>query len=334
MRKNPGWFFVTVLIVIVATFFLSLNLGVIRITPIEVMQVFLGQGTDQQALVLYEFRLPRMVLALLIGAGIAVSGAVLQGLSNNELADPGILGINAGAGLAIVLFIYFIGDSTATLSTLSTFIMPIFAFLGALVAAILIYVLAWKKGINAIRLILVGIGVNAGFGAGLIIFQLKMDPQDFMQATIWLSGSIWGTNWMQVLAILPWILLLIPFVTYRARFLNALQLGDSMSKGLGVSVERQRLIFLLISTSLAGASVAVGGGIAFLGLVAPHLARRLIGPKHQLLLPASALVGALLLLVADMLARNLLAPSEIPVGIVVSAIGAPYFLYLLMKSKS
>jgi iron complex transport system permease protein len=249
-----------------------------------------------------------------------------------ENITPGILGINAGAGFGVVLFIYFFQGSASVSGTLSTFVLPLTALAGGTCAAFLIYVLAWKRGVTPVRLILVGIGVNAAFGAALIIFQLRLNPQDFMQATIWLSGSIWGANWDFVLATLPWILILIPVTMYKARFLNVLTLGDQMSTGLGVPVDKERRTLLLLAVALAGSCVAVGGGIAFLGLVAPHLARRLVGPRHQIMLPTTALMGSLLLLVADTLGRTVLSPSEIPVGLVVSALGGPYFIYLLIKA--
>lgn len=329
--KRPLVVALILITAILSVFFISLNLGTYQITPLEVVRTLAGGGTDNERLVLFQFRLPRMVIALLIGAGLAVSGAILQGISRNGLADPGILGINAGAGLAVVLFIFFFQGNISTLSQFSIFIMPFFALAGALLAAFLIYVLAWKEGVTPTRLILVGIGINAAFGAVLILFQLRMNPNDFMQATIWLSGSIWGANWKFVLAVLPWIFILVPFAIWRAKYLNVLGLGETMAVGLGVDVEKERRLLLVISVALAGASVSIGGGIAFLGLVAPHIARKLVGPRHQVLIPTAALTGALLLLFADALGRNLLAPSEIPVGIVVAALGAPYFIYLLMK---
>jgi len=332
-KKKPLFAMGVLLVLILISFFVSLNMGFIRMAPMDVIKTLIGAGTEKDQLVLFDFRLPRMVIALLIGAGLAVSGAILQGVAQNGLADPGILGINAGAGFAVVLFIYYFQGSTTSLGTLSIFIMPLAALAGGVIAAFLIYTLAWKKGVTPVRLILVGIGVNAAFGAALIIFQLKMNPNDFMKATIWLSGSIWGTNWKFVLAVLPWILILIPYTIYKARYLNVLNLGDQVATGLGAAVERERRILLLLAVALAGSCVAVGGGIAFLGLVAPHLARRIVGPKHQFLLPTTALMGALLLLVADTIGRNILSPSEIPVGIVVSALGAPYFIYLLMKTN-
>ncbi|GAF13551.1 ABC-type Fe3+-siderophore transport system, permease 2 component [Bacillus sp. JCM 19045] len=330
--QNPKWVIPTLFIAIIVLFFISLQTGSIPIGTVDVLRTIVGNGTDQHQLVLFEFRLPRMVIALLIGAALAVSGAILQSVSQNELADPGILGINTGAGLAVVIFIYFFQGSLVGLGSLSIFIMPFFALIGAVFAAFLIYVFAWKKGITPVRLILVGIGINAAFSALLIVIQLRMEPNDFMQATIWLTGSIWGTTWSYVWAILPWVLILIPIAFYKARTLNVMQIGTQSAVSLGVPIEKERRTLLLVAVSLAAAGVAVGGGIAFLGLVAPHIARRLVGPKHQVMIPTAALIGALLLLVADMIGRNLLAPSEIPVGIIIAILGAPYFLYLLMRT--
>ncbi|MBY0160506.1 iron ABC transporter permease [Cytobacillus firmus] len=319
------------LLAIIAVFLVSLNMGTMKIPLAEVVKAFNGTGSEQNYTVLMHFRLPRMVIAILIGAGIAVSGAILQSVSRNALADPGILGINSGAGLAVVLYIFYFQGSSFSSGIWSVYIMPFAALVGAFLAAFLIYSLAWKQGVTPIRLVLVGIGINAAFGALIIVFQLMMDPNNFMQATIWLSGSIWGASWEYVVAILPWILLLIPLAVYKSQKLNVLNLGDHTAAGLGVTVERERRTLLFISVALAGACVAVGGGIAFLGLVAPHLARKLVGPRHQGMLPVSALLGSLVLLVADMIGKNLMAPSEIPVGLVVSCLGAPYFIYLLIK---
>ncbi|WP_059104630.1 FecCD family ABC transporter permease [Shouchella shacheensis] len=329
--KRPMMTVVSLSLLIIVIFLMSLQLGTFQMAPGDVVRTLVGFGTEQQELVLFEFRLPRMVIALLIGAGLATSGAILQSLSRNELADPGILGINAGAGLAVVLFIYFFQGSYASLGN-SVFLLPMFAFGGALTAAFLIYTIAWKKGVTPVRLILVGIGLNAGFMAILIVFQLRMNPNDFMQATIWLTGSIWGASWNYVFAVLPWVTMLIPLVMIQANRLNVMRLGDESAVSLGIHVERSRRWLLVLAVALAGASVAAGGAISFLGLVAPHIARRLVGPRHQTMIPVAALIGALILLFADMIGRNILSPSEVPVGIIVAILGAPYFLYLLMKT--
>jgi iron complex transport system permease protein len=320
------------LFLILSIFIMSLSTGVLPITMKEIIAVFSGSGTPQQELVLYQLRLPRMLLALLIGAGLALSGAILQGLSRNSLADPGILGINAGAGLAVVFCIFLFGQSKGSILA-SPFFLPVFAFVGALTVASLIYTFSWKGGIDPGRLLLMGLGFNALCGALLIILQLKMDPKDFQQATIWLTGSIWGAQWPYVWALLPWIVLLTPLAFWKARAMNVLQFSEGIPLVLGLKVESERRLLLCLSAALAGACVAVGGGIAFIGLLAPHLARRLCGANYFSLLPLSSLIGAALLLLADMIGKNLLAPADIPVGIVISVIGAPYLIYMLLTKK-
>ncbi|MGN8646062.1 FecCD family ABC transporter permease [Gracilibacillus sp. HCP3S3_G5_1] len=327
-KRKTGLLLIGLILAIIVTLFISLNTGTMRIAPLDVWKTIMGQGSEQSQLILFDFRLPRMVIALLIGAGMAISGAILQGVTHNDLADPGILGINSGAGFAVVLYIYLTQGSP----TAQVFILPLAALAGATIAAVLIYLISWKNGVSPIRLILVGIGINAAFSALIIVYQLKMDPDNFTQATIWLSGNIAGTDWSYTLALLPWIVILLPITFYKAGTLDALHLGDDTAQGLGTHVERERMLLLFIAVALAGASVAVGGAIAFLGLVIPHLARKLVGARHQHMLITSALLGALLLLVADTLGRNILAPSEIPVGLIVSLIGGSYFIYLLMKS--
>lgn len=319
-------------LLIITAFIISMNTGYMRLTPVEVMKTLFGAGTSKQHLVLFEFRLPRIVISVLVGAGLAVSGCILQGVSRNALADPGILGINAGAGLAVVLFITFMKKAGVT----SVFLLPFLSLVGAGLTAALIFSLAYKKnqGLMPIRLILVGIAVAAGISAAMIVLTIKLDPQQFQFVQVWLAGSVWGTTWKYVLALLPWIVVLLPYVFYKARIFNVLQLGDHAAVGLGTPVERERLKMLAAAVALAASCVAVGGGIGFVGLIGPHLARRLVGPSYQVLLPASALAGGLLLIVADTLGRWVMQPSEIPTGIVVAIIGAPYFLYLLAKSKA
>ncbi|MBM6618943.1 FecCD family ABC transporter permease [Bacillus suaedaesalsae] len=320
-------------LLICVIFVTSLSTGVLSISVRDIILTISGNGSAQQELVLFELRLPRMILAILIGAGLALSGAILQGLSQNSLADPGILGINAGAGLAVVLCIYFLQSQSDSIVLHSPYFLPLFAFIGAMTTAVLIYVFSWKKGVDPGRLLLVGIGINALCGALLIIFQLKMDPRDFQKATIWLIGSIWGTQWNYVYALLPWLLLIVPISFFKSRTLNVLLLSDSIAKGLGMKVEWQRAFLLCTSAALAGACVSVGGGISFIGLLGPHLARRLIGSNYYILLPLSALIGALLVLLADLIGKNLLAPADIPVGVVISIIGAPYLLVMLLSRK-
>ncbi|MEK0312785.1 FecCD family ABC transporter permease [Cohnella sp. 56] len=319
-------------ILIAAAFLVSMNTGYIRLPPADLLRTLLGHGTDKQNLILFDFRLPRIVISVLIGAGLAVSGCVMQGISRNALADPGILGINAGAGLMVMLFVSFYPATAAA----PVYILPLLAFAGSGLTAALIYALAHKRheALSQTRLLMTGIAVAAGISAASIVLTLKLSPDKYQFLATWLAGSIWGTSWKFVLALLPWIVLLLPYVFYKARVLNVLNLGEATATGLGAHVGREQLKLLAAAVGLAASCVAVSGGIGFVGLIGPHLARRLVGPRHQALLPVSALAGALLVIVADTIGRWILQPSEVPTGIVVAVVGAPYFLYLLARSRS
>lgn len=318
-------------LLIIIVFMISMNTGYIKLSPLEVIRTLFGFGTEKQHLILFEFRLPRIIIAVLVGMGLAVSGCILQGISRNALADPGILGINAGAGLAVMLFISFFPSTTAT----PVFLLPVLAFLGAGITAVIIYSLAYKRheGISPMRLLLTGVAIAAGISSVMIVLTLHLSPENYQFVATWLAGSIWGSNWKFVLSLLPWIILLIPFAFSKARVLNVLNLGDLTATGLGASIEKERRVLLAVAVGLAGASVSVSGGIGFVGLIGPHLARQLVGSRHQFLIPAAAMTGGLLVLIADTIGRWLLQPSEIPAGIVVAVIGAPYFLYLLSRIK-
>ncbi len=307
----------------------NLNLGVISMTPLEALSTLAGRGTEQQELALLQFRLPRIVLAVLVGIGMALSGAILQGVSRNPLADPGLLGINAGAGLGVAALL-LIEPALGTW----TFAFPLAALLGAGLAALATYSLGYKRGdVTPSRLVLVGIAVGFGIAAIELLIALKLDQQVYTRLVIWLAGSLASTTWNYPLALLPWILFLVPVSLVKSEVLNVLNLGDQVAIGLGASVRRQRLLLLSVAVGLAGSSVALSGAIGFIGLLGPHIARRLVGPNHVVLLPTAALVGAVLLVTSDTVARNLLPQAEIPVGIVVAVLGAPYFLYLLAKTR-
>lgn len=322
---------VSLVIFIIIAFVISMNTGYIKLSPVEVFRTLFGRGTDQQSLILFEFRLPRILLSILVGMGLSVSGCVLQGMTKNALADPGILGINAGAGLMVMLLISFFPSTTDT----PVFILPVLAFTGAGLAATAIYTLSYKRheGISPVRLLLTGVAVAAGISSAMIILTLRLSPENYQFVATWLAGSIWGSNWRFVWSLLPWIIILIVFVYLKANVLNVLNLGDLTAVGLGASIEKERRLLLMAAVGLAGASVSVSGGIGFVGLIGPHVARQLVGARHQSLIPTAALIGGLLVLVADTIGRWMLQPSEIPAGIVVAVIGAPYFLYLLSRLK-
>lgn len=332
--KNKKFFVLTIMLVLMifATFLISLNTGSLAISPVDVINTLLGQGSKSHEIAIFDLRLPRILVGILVGVSLAISGAILQGVTRNDLVDSGILGINSGSALFVVVYIFLMnGNVYEGISDLTIFTMPLVALSGAIFGAFLIYLLSYKNGINSSRLLLIGIGINIAFTSLLIIFQLKFTTQEFNRVMAWTNGSIWGSSWKHVLALLPFVVLLVFLSIYNHRYLDVLNLGDELSIGLGVNVERERRKLLTYSVILAGVSTAFAGSIAFLGLIAPHIARKLVGPEHKRLIPTSALVGALILLIGDTIARNLIAPMEIPVGIVISVIGVPYFIYLILS---
>ena len=319
------------LLMIFGTFLISLNTGSLSISPSDVIKTLIGQGSKAHEIAIFKLRLPRIVIGILVGTALAISGTILQGVTKNDLADAGILGINSGAALFVVVYIYLMnGNVYDGVSNLTIFTMPIVALSGAIFGAFLIYALAWRNGINSSRLLLVGIGINIAFTSILTIFQLRFTTQEFNRVMAWTNGSIWGASWKYVIAVLPFILVFTLLTLYKSRYLDALNLGDEVATGLGVEVEKERRKLIVFSVVLAGVATSVAGSIGFLGLVAPHIARKLVGPKHIKLIPTSALVGSVILLIADTIARNIIAPMELPVGIVVAVIGVPYFIYLML----
>ncbi|MBW4554005.1 MAG: iron ABC transporter permease [Aphanocapsa sp. GSE-SYN-MK-11-07L] len=306
----------------------SLSYGEYPIPPFEVIKTILRwQATDTgYYFVINILRLPRIIVAFGVGTGLAIAGAILQGITRNSLASPEIVGVEAGAGLAAVILIVLFPAP-------SVFLLPMVAFVGALVAALLVYGLSWEEGSSSLRLILVGIGVGAIASALTTLMITFGNIDDVSQALVWLAGSVSGRSWDHVQALLPWLLIFLPLSFVLSRHLSLLTLGDEIARGLGAQVEWQRGVLLLTSVALAGASVATAGAIGFVGLMAPHLARQLVGTGYAGLLPTSAVIGGLMVVSADLLGRLLFAPIELPCGILTAAVGAPYFLYLLYRSR-
>jgi iron complex transport system permease protein len=318
---------------VLVTFIISTGSGEMYISPLKVVKTLFGNGSEMEQIVIYSFRLPRIVTALLVGMSLAVAGAILQGMIRNPLASPDILGLTAGASLLVVLFFAIFSDKNNSL-IISIHWLPLGAFIGATIAAILVYILAWKNGIVPMRLVLIGIGITALMQAGTTLFMILGPIYRASQANIWITGTVYGATWKNIAILAPWtiLLLLISFVS--ARKLNIQELGDEIALGAGVLLQRQRVFLLLLSTALTGGAVAFAGGIGFVGLMAPHMARRLVGSSFGALLPVSALLGAILVMAADLFGRTLFAPLEIPAGVFTAAIGAPYFIYLLYKSRN
>ena len=311
---------------------LGLNTGSMAIPFPDVVKTLLGHGNDRHEMVLFDYRLPRIIITMLAGMGLGIAGALLQGITRNALADPGILGIHAGASFGLLVYMSYF----QSLNTLPVLMIPLFTFMGGVLAAALIILFVWERrqGFLPARLILIGIAIAAGFNAASLYLSLQLDERTYSFTASWMLGNIWGRDWINVYAILPWIAALIPIAWMKSRSLNAMALEDASALSLGIPVQRERIQILCIAVALSSASVSMAGGIGFIGLVAPHMARRLVGPYHQYLIPISGLLGMLILVLADTVTRAVFDPKAIPAGIIVAAVGAPYFLYLLRRSIS
>ncbi|MBU5266721.1 iron ABC transporter permease [Virgibacillus proomii] len=315
--------------------YVSLSNGTFDISPLEAIRTLLGlEKSNDYSMVIFEFRLPRIVIGALVGFALGIAGSVLQGITRNQLADPGILGIHSAAGMTIVLYMFFLQGSVDGASWLSILNMSFFGWIGGTIAAIFLFLFSQNRGsVDPKRIILVGIALNAGFSAITLYVSLKMNPQDFEMATVWLSGSIYSASWQQILAILPWIVILVPILCWKSRILDVLQFDDVTATGIGVHKDRERFILLLCCVGLVSAGVSVSGSIGFIGLIAPHIARRLVGIHHQYSLPISGTIGMVMVLIGDFIGKTIFSPAELPVGIVISIIGVPYFIYLLFRSR-
>ncbi|MFC5589592.1 FecCD family ABC transporter permease [Sporosarcina soli] len=321
----------TVLLILLAL--LSMGSGEFYISPLNSLKAILGVGESFDQTIIFEFRLPRIVMAILVGIGLATAGAILQGISRNPLGSPDIIGITAGASFAVVLFLALFSNESNAL-TVSQDWMPLFAFAGAMITAVIVFMLSWKNGIAPFRMLLIGIGISALMHAGTTVLMLVGPIYQASQANIWITGSIYGSNWTEVRMISIWISLLFIMTLAMTREMNILALGDNLAKGVGSSVQKSRTILLLLCAGLTGASVAFAGGIGFVGLIAPHIAKRIVGPRFGSMVGLSAVVGAILVLVADWIARVAFAPIEVPAGVWTAVIGAPYFIYLLIKQRN
>jgi iron complex transport system permease protein len=320
------------LAVSVVIFLVSAGSGEMYISPLEVAKTLFGNGSDMNEIVIYTFRLPRILVALLAGMSFAVAGAILQGMIRNPLASPDVLGITGGAAAAVVTFLTLFSDKNHSL-TISIHWLPLGAFVGATVTALLVYVLAWKNGMAPLRLVLIGVGISALMQACTTLLMITGPIYRASQANVWITGSVYGASWKHVTLLAPWALILLAISFLSARKMNIQELGDELAIGAGASLQKQRFFLLLLSTALTGGAVAFAGGIGFVGLMAPHMARRLVGSSFGALLPVSALLGAILVMAADLAGRMLFAPMEIPAGVFTAAVGAPYFIYLLYKSR-
>ncbi|MGH2380633.1 MAG: FecCD family ABC transporter permease, partial [Candidatus Limnocylindria bacterium] len=305
-------------------FAVGVGSGDFPLTLAEVLTILAGGGDETSRFVVWTLRLPRLLDAVLVGAALAVSGAIFQALTRNPLVAPDIIGVNGGAALAAVALIILGGPAALIAPT---------AFAGGLAAAIVVYVLAWRHGLSSYRLVLVGIGVSAVATAGIGFLLTRGEIWEVQRATIWLIGSLYATDWGDVALMAGTLAVLLPVTFLLGRELGVLQLGDDAAAGMGVRVEYTRLLLVVVAVGLAAISVTVAGPIAFVAFIAPHLARRLARTSGASVIPAAAAIGALLTIAADIVARRIVDPAELPVGILTVLLGAPYFLWLLARAS-
>lgn len=286
-------------------------------------------------IILYDVRLPRTVLGVLVGASLAVSGVMMQGIFRNPLADPGIVGVGTGAGLGAVLFIVLGQTILAPVSAfLGIYNVPIAAFIGGMITTWLLYRVSTSRGRTSVMtMLLAGIALGALAGAVMGILIFIANDNQLRDLTFWGLGSLAGATEIKVFSILPFMLFLLVGLPFMMKGLNALALGEAAAHHMGIQVQYLKNMAILLVGAATGASVAVTGGIGFVGIVVPHILRLLIGPDHRYLIPASALLGACILLCADVIARQIVAPAELPIGIVMSFIGGPVFLWILLKRR-
>ncbi|KZE67493.1 iron ABC transporter permease [Paenibacillus jamilae] len=319
-RRTIAWITLPILLLVVSVY--GLAYGSVSIPLQEINQILLHNDESTYRTILMNLRLPRVLVGLLVGACLAASGALLQGVMKNPLADPGIIGVSAGGGLAAVI--------TMVMLPQLSYLLPVSAFLGAFLSAIVIYLLAWDRGASPVKIVLAGVAINALLGAltnGVMVMY-----SDRVQAVLpWLSGGLNGRSWHHLEFMAPYAIIGLIASLFAIKPANLLQLGDDSAQLLGQRVELQRMLIILLSALLAGTAVSVAGLIGFVGLVVPHIIRLLIGEDYRFLLPLSIVGGGTLVVLADTVARSWFDPIELPVGILLAVIGAPFFLILLKK---
>ena len=317
-----GTVMLVLLILLAVLCLLSIAVGSAGYSIPEILDAVFREEKSPIKTIVVNLRLPRIILAILIGASLAAAGALLQSVMRNPLADPGTIGVSAGAGTAATTILLLFPNLTAS--------VPLFAFGGAALACVLIYTMAWKEGVDPTRIILSGVAINSVLGAYNSLLQL-MNSDSLEGVLAFMNGSLSGRSWYQVrlLSVYAAVGLILAFLCIKSA--NALQLGDEMAKSLGVKVNGSRVLLSGVAAFLAASTVSVAGMIGFVGLVVPHIARILVGSDYKAMLPTSVVLGAVVLLAADTVGRTIVPGMEIPVGIVMAVCGGPFFLYLLRK---
>ncbi len=322
MRKQKSAFALLILL-LMAVIFVAIRIGSVSVSYQDIWRAII---TDEGGIsgIIRDIRIPRVLMAVLVGANLAVAGVLLQGVMRNPMADPGITGISAGASVVVMIVMLYIPSAAAS--------MPLFGFAGGIITCMLIYSLAWKQGLSAVRIVLAGVAVNSILGGITSMIQI-MNSENLTGVLNWLNGELGKKSWMQVkwMAAYTGVGLVLAFLLHRC--CDMLALGDKNTKSLGYNPNMLRILISAVAVLLAGVSTAYVGVIGFIGLIVPHMSRMLMGSEHKKLIPFSALLGAVVLLAADTVGRTLIAPYEIPIGVITTVFGGPFFLYLLRKDS-
>ncbi|MBR1891251.1 MAG: iron ABC transporter permease [Clostridia bacterium] len=318
------------LVLLVAVFLLGCSMGPYAIPFADVIDTLFGGGTERMKLVVFEFRLPRLCLALLVGFGMGAAGVIMQNLLHNDLASPGTLGVADGSSLFVTLYVALIAKDVD-----KPILLPVLALIGGLISAGIIYLLGTKrkKPLSSTKLIMTGVAMGACYSAiaTFVMYMLDENQLEFIQR--WNAGELWGTQWNYILILFVWLAAFGTVTMYYSRRLNAINLGYDIATGLGVNVKSSFIILSFLAVGMSSASVAFGGNFFFLGLIGPHIARKLVGTDARFLIPASGIASAVIIILANILVEDVSVFMNIPTGIFVSILSVPYFLYLLIRSR-
>ncbi len=331
---------IVLFVILAILFFVGMHIGRYKMSFSETTKAIFGVGEQNKVYIILNTRMPRIVLAILVGIGMGIAGSVMQDISHNSLASPGTLGVSAGASVFVTFYIFltgFIGTKISSTSLATTIFksigFPVFALFGGLSSAVIIFLLSMrrKNSFSPTRLIMTGVAMSSLYGAVSLFLVNILDQNKIELIQRWQSGELWGTDWTYILVLFLWLAIAIVLLYREVMTLNTIKLGYDGAKGLGVNVEKKFFFFATISVAMSSAVVAFGGNFFFLGLIGPHIARRMVGSDSRYLIPASGVVSAIIVVIANSFATGISFLSNVPVGIIISVCSVPYFIYLLLK---
>ncbi len=310
-----------------------LTIGPYKTSFIDVINTLLGNGTRFQKIAIFDLRLPRLLVGVFVAIGLSTAGCILQTIAKNDIADSNLIGINSGAALGAVIYITVnTTNFYTTLGNMAILMLPIFSIIGAVSVTLILYLLSNSKdGINIKRLLLIGVGLNAGATAFVTFLTFRGGTGEYERVLRWMNGSLESSSYRQLLIVVPFILAGFIFVMINYKKLNLMHLSDESCISLGLDLKKERIKFLIVVVLLVAISTAFTGSIAFVGLLSPHIAKKLVGTDHKKFIPLAAIISVILILIADLISKTMFAPTEIPIGVTVSLIGVPYFVYLIIK---